>query len=206
VIFELCFQVKIVTMTSTQNNRNISPTPSPSPSPFNRLVNMVYATRAEDSIDKHLYGMNRVKSPFEEKSGWLLNTNVNNGWFTKTKNVNMGLDSHTSRVFPLMLMTEKGFEIFPSDIRSAFLKKSGMFGDSLKVIFDKCTDEKPEHVLHLSTGCILNMAFQIYDFEGDNQAEFNKIIRTHIDPGYVEPEGVLRERLLELVELILELD
>jgi hypothetical protein len=201
VIFEPDFQVKIVSMTSTQNNRNIAP----SPSPFNRLVNMVYPTRAEDPIDKNLYGMNRLKSQFEESSGWLFNIDINNGWFSKTKAVDIGLDSHTSRVFPVISITNKSFDLTASEIKGDFLKKYRMFGDSLNVVFEKCSDEKPEHVLHLSTGCILNMAFQIYDFEGDNQEKFNNIIRTHIDPGYVEPEGVLRERLLELVEVILKM-
>jgi hypothetical protein len=214
-IFCIDLQVKIINMTNNQNNMNITPTPTPSP--LDRLVNMFYETRAEtieESEDRRFEGlMKHVKSSYK-KPVWAVNAveNTHNGWFyttiDRTIEIAGDLDTTKNRI-PKWMATESVDELIESDkkIMDSLTTKIELLVGSVDIIFEKCTVKEPKRIISLSTGCLINLAIQIYDFEGDNQEEFNKIIRTHIDPGYVEPpEGVLRERLLEFVKVILELD
>jgi hypothetical protein len=54
-------------------------------------------------------------------------------------------------------------------------------------------------VTHVTLWSLTDLSLKIYDFKGDNQNSFNKILKTHLDPSYIPPRWGVCKRLFEII-------
>jgi hypothetical protein len=100
----------------------------------------------------------------------------------------------SKRILNIWNLTKKEYELENKDLR--LLEQ-----ETTTDVINSNIKRKPDlsfDVTHVTLWSLADMSLKIYEFKGDNQNNFNKILKTHLDPTYIPPRFGVCKRFLEI--------